>query len=76
MVDTQLAQVGVKRGAKKGKKGRCCGRNFRWEGVSHNVTKYVASGGPRRHEERKERRAKARVARFARLAARRASMGR
>lgn len=29
------------------------GRNFRWAGTSHSVTKYVSSGGPARMAKRK-----------------------
>lgn len=37
--------VGVKRGAKKGKKSRKHRRNYRWDGVEHSTTKYRARHG-------------------------------
>lgn len=38
-------KVGVKRGAKKGKKSRKHDRNYRWDGVTHTMTKYRAKHG-------------------------------
>ena len=37
--------VGVKRGAKKGKKSRKVGRNYRYGGTTHATTKYRARHG-------------------------------
>ena len=54
--------VGKKKGAKKGKKSRKVGRNYRWDYVSHSSTRYMATGGPAR----RARRLAARAAKWAR----------
>ena len=35
-----VSVIGTKRGAKKGKKSRKVGRNYRWDYISHSTTKY------------------------------------
>ena len=38
------SQASKPKNAKKGKKGRKIGRNFRWDGATHSMTKYRAEG--------------------------------
>jgi hypothetical protein len=45
MVVSTDGTVGVKRGAKKGKKSRKHDRSYRWDGVTHSITKYRAKHG-------------------------------
>lgn len=42
---TDAPVIGTKRGAKKTKKSRKVGRNYRWDGVSHSLTKYRSRHG-------------------------------
>jgi hypothetical protein len=62
-----------KRGAKKGKKSRKYGRNFRWDYVSHAQTKYRAEGHRAKNKARHLAQRKARLAKAAANRARKAA---
>ena len=56
-----LASLGLsskKKGAKKSKKSRKAGRNYRWDYVTHGSSKYMSSGGPARRARRLAARAR------------------